>query len=206
MLKKVAIAAVAVSVALLNGCASMNQDECLNASWQLIGFEDALAGRTMARIGDHRKACAKYNIVPEQEQYQRGFDEGLVSFCTPANAYEVGRRGRSYHNQCPGQLNTTFLEYYNQGKHRRSLSNAIKGYTSSIDRNLKKIEDLEKDIARKEARVISDESNIEERVRLINEIKQHKEEIGTLRANIRESERLRGVKQNELSQLKKPEF
>lgn len=129
----------------------MSEAECHNADWQLIGLEDALNGRTMSRIGDHRSACAKHDVVPNQEKYRKGFDDGLQSYCTPANAYETGRRGKSYHNQCPEGLNSVFLDYYNQGKHRRSLSNAIKSYTSSISRDQKKIEKLEKDITKKEA-------------------------------------------------------
>ena len=45
MIKTIAKASLVISFGLLTGCASMNQQECLNADWRLIGFEDAL-GRT----------------------------------------------------------------------------------------------------------------------------------------------------------------
>ena len=75
--KLTATTTLAISISLLTGCASMNKAECINADWKQIGFEDALSGRPMSRISDHRSACAQHDIVPDQSQYAVTFDEGL---------------------------------------------------------------------------------------------------------------------------------
>lgn len=55
-------------VAILSGlsaCASMSKDECLNANWKTIGYEDGSLGRPETTIQAHRKACAKINVTPD---------------------------------------------------------------------------------------------------------------------------------------------
>ncbi|WP_061509263.1 DUF2799 domain-containing protein [Endozoicomonas montiporae] len=184
----------------------MNQAECMNADWKQIGFEDALIGRPMSRIGDHRSACAQHNIVPDQEQYKVGFDDGLERFCLPVTAYEFGKQGKTYNNQCPTASHQAFITYYNQGREYYDLKNTISRYGTQISSANRKIERLEKDIAKKESRIISDNSNADERLKLLRKIQDYKEEVGQLKTEITEHERSRAVNQNKLSLLQPPKF
>src|SRR5688572_14241675 len=84
----------AVMVAcLLAGCASLDKDECRNADWYAIGLEDGARGRTVERLGDHRRACAEHGVAPQSERYVAGRNEGLKSFCTYERGYSQGRAG-----------------------------------------------------------------------------------------------------------------
>jgi len=100
----------------LTSCATLNKDECRTADWKLIGFEDGSKGYSASRIGDHRKACAEYGITPNLSLYNQGYAEGLHKFCTPANGYNLGRRGSAYHGICSGYDEEYFLSAYKQGK------------------------------------------------------------------------------------------
>ena len=61
---------LAAAALLLQGCASMNQDECLVSDWRLVGYEDGAAGQPANRIGEHRKACASYGVTPDLTAYR----------------------------------------------------------------------------------------------------------------------------------------
>jgi hypothetical protein len=56
---------------LLAACASLDKDECQHADWYAIGLEDGARGRALERLGDHRRACAKYSVTPEAELHER---------------------------------------------------------------------------------------------------------------------------------------
>jgi len=94
----------------------MKKEECLTADWYNIGFEDGTRGYKVSRITNHRKACSKYDIVPNLDLYVRGRDQGLIEYCTAYNGYNLGLKGRPYNDVCQGNLRQGFLEAYNIGK------------------------------------------------------------------------------------------
>ena len=50
---------------LLEGCATLSKNECLQAQWYDIGFTDGAGGHTLTRIGKPRKACAAGMSITE---------------------------------------------------------------------------------------------------------------------------------------------
>ncbi|MEH6578134.1 MAG: DUF2799 domain-containing protein [Amphritea sp.] len=72
---------------VLSGCATLDREECLNADWHLIGYEDGSAGRLPEQVGEHRQACAEYAVVPDMDAYLQGRSQGLVNYCTEENGY-----------------------------------------------------------------------------------------------------------------------
>ena len=101
---------------LLTGCGSMTEQECLTANWLDQGFRDGHSGQPLARIADHRKACAKVGVRPDDALYLQGRDQGIVHYCTPENGLAVGRQGQPYRHACPAQLEHQFLIFYEKGK------------------------------------------------------------------------------------------
>jgi len=71
----------------MTGCASMSKQECLNANWKTIGYEDGSRGKPETSIQAHRKACAKINITPDLPQYQQGHREGARFYCKKHTGY-----------------------------------------------------------------------------------------------------------------------
>jgi len=104
------------SWALLSSCATLGKDECLNAEWFTIGYEDGARGYPASRIGNHREACAKHGVTPDFARYEEGRQEGLQEYCTPQKGYGLGAAGKRSPDICPKDLEAAFLEGYNQGK------------------------------------------------------------------------------------------
>jgi hypothetical protein len=105
----------------LAACASMNRNQCLNADWYAIGLEDGARGRAVERLGDHRRACAEYNVAPDTARYVAGRNEGLKSFCTYPRGFAEGRAGNQYAAACPAPAATAFLAGYNRGRELHEL-------------------------------------------------------------------------------------
>lgn len=90
-----------LSFLLLSGCAGLSKDECLNADWQIIGFEDGAAGQSATRIGDHRRACAKHGVTPDKAAYDAGYHEGIMNYCSFTRGNNAAVAGYSRLQVCP---------------------------------------------------------------------------------------------------------
>jgi len=99
----------------------MNRNQCLNADWYAVGVEDGARGRPVERLGDHRRACAEYNIAPDPARYLAGRNEGLKSFCTYERGFSEGRGGNAYVAACPAPGASAFLAGYNRGRELHDL-------------------------------------------------------------------------------------
>lgn len=108
--------AAMMAMALLGGCATMSPEQCLTADWSQRGYKDGHAGFTSNRLSKHYKACSQVGVTPNVTAYRKGYDEGLMQYCTPGNAVVEGRAGKPYRNVCPARLENRFLYYYDQGK------------------------------------------------------------------------------------------
>jgi hypothetical protein len=80
------------AIAVLGGCSSMSEKECLATDWRTVGYEDGVAGRSGDRIGRYREQCSEHGVAPSLSEYQAGREQGLREFCKPANGFRVGAR------------------------------------------------------------------------------------------------------------------
>ena len=105
---------------LLSACSSLSESECLTADWQSIGFTDGSKGRAVDYIASHRKACADVGVTPDTRLWLAGRDEGLLEYCTPTNAYKVGRSGRALAPVCPPEVAAEMSDphYFGQRYHQ----------------------------------------------------------------------------------------
>jgi len=162
---------------MLGGCATLNRSECQNADWNMIGLEDGLKGLPTANIGKHRKACAKYDVTPDLDEYRSGYDEGIRQFCIPERGFELGQSGGQYSGACPPDLEASFLENFNHGRKLRGLINGIE-----VDKaSLRKSKD---DLKEKEDQLIHSGSETE-RAQLLNDIKELQQKIERLKRQIK---------------------
>lgn len=170
------------------GCASMSKEECLNANWKSIGYEDGSMGRPEMTIQAHRKACAKINITPDLAQYQQGHREGARVYCKQATGYQLGVGGGAYYNVCPSDLEASFLQAYRLGQELFAITqkidqveSAIAGYESSID-------NLEQQKAGQEKSIVNAGSSSNERRTYLNEINRLEDEIRRYEHDIGDAE------------------
>lgn len=110
------IAAALAAALLAGGCASLDRNQCVNANWYAIGMEDGAQGRPLARLGDHRRACAEHGVQPDAGRYAAGRNEGLNSYCTYDRGYRAGSAGSAYNSVCPEPAARQFLAGYQHGR------------------------------------------------------------------------------------------
>jgi hypothetical protein len=56
--------------------------------------------------------------------YNNGYNQGLVEFCRPEVAFEMGRSGLPYNNICPKENHSTLLSSYKKGQQFLELDKA----------------------------------------------------------------------------------
>ena len=168
----------------VSGCASMSADECVASDWYTIGFEDGSRGYTAARLGDHRKACAKHGIAPDFTAYRAGHEEGLRDFCKPSRGFRLGSGGGNYSGACSAELEPAFLDAYKSGYHLYNLRTQVDSVNRQIGARENELEATKAQIRDTEAALISRDTPTEERVLLLADLKELSERTGTLQAEI----------------------
>lgn len=123
-----------MGVLVLASCASVSREECLAGDWVSIGQRDGASGQDgPAQFARHIRACEKVAVVPDQTAWARGYQQGLVRYCTPAVGLEEGLAGRSYRGVCPVATQAAFLEGLNVGRAVHDQRRVISEINSEIN-------------------------------------------------------------------------
>ena len=102
-------------IAMLQGCASLSEGECMAANWEVLGESDGQQGRPLSQLNRYQKDCAQYGVVPDARAYASGRERGLSKFCTESNGYGEGRAGIPNQSVCPPALQPGFRRGYDIG-------------------------------------------------------------------------------------------
>jgi hypothetical protein len=156
---------------VFSGCATLGKDECLNADWRTIGYEDGAQGYLASRISSHRKDCAKHGITPDFYRYEEGRLEGLREYCTPQKGYNLGKSGRQYNSVCPGDLESVFLKGYYHGKSVHDAQMVIKSQQVDLNKMHEELRTIEKDLHDYEEELVHDDIGPRRRKKLLEEFK-----------------------------------
>lgn len=182
-------------VFLVSACATLDKDECLNADWELIGYEDGVKGYSAQRIGEHRKACSKHGVTPDLEKYTKGRERGLKVYCTPQNGFKVGQNSSVYRDVCPADMDAEFKKAFEYGGRIRAHRVEIGRFERDIAESREAIQVLQEEMDLNEALIVRGARGPVERARLIRRNRELRELIA------REEDRIaRSV--HEIEQLK----
>ena len=177
--------ALILSLGLLaGGCASMNEDECRVADWHAIGYEDGVRGASAAHIGERREACAEHGITPDFAAYQKGREEGLREFCTPASGYRLGRNGRSVSAVCPADLSAEFRDAYKSGREIHEAAVVVGTTQSKLRHKKQELAEVRSSLTTKAGELISPSTDTERRITLLVEIQDLTSRKGRLEGEI----------------------
>lgn len=100
----------------LFSCATLNEQQCRTGNWEEIGRQDGARGFSASRVNSHTKACQEHGIQVNNAIYQKGYDEGVRSYCTPENGYQLGRLGMlASQATCPADLASAFTTALSKG-------------------------------------------------------------------------------------------
>ena len=107
---------VVVAVCLLAvGCSSTSEFVC-TSDWLETGSRDGQNGVAGNRIERYVRDCAAFDVVPEQEVYERGRQEGLQVYCTQENGYALAVDSGRLQDVCPSELATAFRDGFRDGE------------------------------------------------------------------------------------------
>jgi hypothetical protein len=162
----------------------MSAQECELSDWYAIGFEDGSRGSTAEAISGRRKACARHGFGVDFDRYQDGREAGLVAFCQPQRGFAVGSSGHRYQGVCPADLESEFLDAYRAGSQLHELRSAVNVAQSQIRSAERELADLRSAIGDTEALLIARDTTVDDRVRLLAELKEHNQRVGELEARI----------------------
>lgn len=101
---------------ILAGCASLNQQQCVETDWHRLGEQDGRRGLSASRIEKYQTDCGEFFIEPDTASYQAGRLEGLAQYCTEPMGYEAGWADLPYLNVCQGAAEADFLRGYLRGR------------------------------------------------------------------------------------------
>ncbi len=193
---------ILIAVMFFSGCATMKKEECLTADWYNIGFEDGLRGHKVSRITNHRKACSKYDIVPDLDLYLRGRDQGLIEYCTAYNGYNLGLNGRSYNDVCQGKLKQGFHEAYNIGKDIYLFERDVKAEQRELENLANEMLKLDKLIKDKEDELSKGCSETKICKEILNDIRGLDNEKNVLEYEIMSKQNILNGMKNSLVEMK----
>lgn len=185
---------------LLGGCATMNESECLNADWQVIGLADGAAGRLPSYIQKHQSACAKHNVTPDLVAYRQGHAEGLHEYCTNENGFRIGRSGAGYNGVCPEDLAQPFLDGYDVGREFYVAVSAINETEATIRSHKKQLDRINVEIQEKEDQIKSGERP-EDVGRLLAEIKDDSKTVSEYEQELKDLYQVLGAQKYQYEQL-----
>ncbi|MEN8106586.1 MAG: DUF2799 domain-containing protein [Pseudomonadota bacterium] len=169
---------------LLQGCATLDKDECMLADWRLIGYQDGVAGKSAAVIGEYRKDCAKHAVVPDLDAYRAGREEGLHQYCKADNGYRLGNAGRGFAAVCPTALEDDFRDAYNTGRQLYLARSAVNKTHSRINNRKQTLSNLENNRAQKLADLIADGLKADQRVMILHDLSELQQEMHSVEDEI----------------------
>lgn len=186
--KGLATAILLASLALLlQGCATLSENECEAADWWLIGQEDGSEGLSLAHIEEHQESCAEHGVTPDRDAYAKGHRSGLAVYCTRFTGYKVGRSGRPYHGICDGSLAEAFEPGLRRGRMVRTLETEawdIKRKRESLGDKIGRMEHERKTLQEKLA---ADESIPQDRESMAEKIEELGRELKVLKQEYEDS-------------------
>ncbi len=162
----------------------MSGDECATSDWQMIGFEDGSRGYGAERLGEHRKACAKYGVTPDLQAYRAGREEGLQNFCQPARGFNLGTRGGRYNGVCSAEMEGDFVDAYRAGYRLYELQANVNSANYQINAKQNELDRIDGLIREKEALLIASETTIQDRILVLADLKDLSERTGQLETEI----------------------
>lgn len=172
------------AIALLQGCATLDKEECQLADWRMIGYEDGVRGKSATAIGEYREDCAKHAVVPDLAAYRAGREEGLLEYCKADNGYRIGNAGRSFAAVCPTALEKDFRDAWDSGRKLYLARSAVNTTRSRINDRRQTLSTLKDNKAQKLSALISDGLKADQRVMILYDLNELEKEMNLVEDEI----------------------
>lgn len=147
----------------LVGCATMSPEECRQANWEEVGYNDAVEGYPASRSADHREACADTGVPVDFDLYRHGYALGLPYYCTRQTGFETADHGGDFATQCRRDTFPDYATGYGEGLDVFALKTEMRQIELQIDERSDQAEALLKQIA--QLRIAQDNAQLSEDAR-----------------------------------------
>ena len=114
-------------------CAPISEDQCRGGDWGAIGLKDGKDGRDISVLSKYAETCGEFGISPDKETYLAARQSGLTFYCTPQNAYSVGRAGKRLNNVCQPGIQQSIIPAYKKGRQYFEINEEIDRLHHRID-------------------------------------------------------------------------
>lgn len=104
-----------VILLLVTGCAAMNEDDCMLADWQAIGYQTGVQGNGTAVFTQYQKDCSKYQIKADFDAFRLGHQQGVDKYCIVEQGINDGAAGEEYNTLCTRSRYTEYYDGYQIG-------------------------------------------------------------------------------------------
>ncbi len=172
------------------GCATLNESECKTANWEIIGLEDGSQGRPTSYIGQHRQACAEYQVAPDLDAYLKGHTAGLRQFCTADKGYQQAVNGQANKQICPGDLAQDFNSGYAQGMKVFKLAAEVRKVRSEMYDHEKRLDEIKELNKIMEEELVGQNTTETRRRALLKDIKELERETEALHIELDDLSRI----------------
>jgi hypothetical protein len=105
----------ALTVALTGCGGNVKQISCAGNDWLQLGYDTAMAGKSVRSFDTYRKQCAENLEKEAMTIYLDGYTRGVMEYCTYDNGFVLGGQNKAIKNICPPELRTLFDRGYNVG-------------------------------------------------------------------------------------------
>ncbi len=129
-------------VLITGGCATMSPEECAVADWELLGLQDGRSGKSHDYLARRAEDCAEAGYSVNRDAWMRGWENGVVDFCTPERGFREGLEGDGYHHLCPGELEAEFLSGYEPGRDIHQAEDRLERTRNRIDSAEERLSEL----------------------------------------------------------------
>lgn len=193
---------IAILAGAIGGCAGgLSKQECELADWHSIGFEDGAKGLPQTQVSRHRKNCAEHGIGLQLNEYRDGWQAGIDTYCQPGNAYNLGRKGKSYRGVCPGDVEPAFLAAYGEGRSLYALEQDVYQLNRALKRKHQRMDAIEVEMRDAGLELVANGVPTERRVLLLDSLRKLGDERNQTQTRIAEIESELAHKQYQLDQL-----
>lgn len=166
---------VLTSLSLLSGCATLNEKECRSADWHRLGIKDGQQGEPTSLLEEHKDACSRHGVQPDEARYLAGREIGLAQYCQPGNAFRLGMNGQEYRGVCPPEVDATF---------RRNNAAALE-----VQRSKSRIEEIDRQLSQKDHELAEDDTPEKEKTGLRKDIRELDRKRDRLRDDLHDQQR-----------------
>ena len=118
---------------LIGSCAPISEDQCRSGDWGSIGLADGKKGRYASILNEYAETCAEFGVSPVRDIYLQARDAGLQFYCTPDNAYRVGRAGDRLNSVCAPSLMPSLRTAFERGEKYHEIEEEIDRLEGRID-------------------------------------------------------------------------